>query len=57
MGDVPESRSEQQLAGAEATRPKNQYVTPQLVEYGSIAKLTQGASAGAAEGGFMAACL
>jgi hypothetical protein len=57
-----EGRSIQQDCQPEGARPalvKKTYMSPNLVEYGSIAKLTQAGGATAADGpvGFMMSCL
>ena len=65
-GNVTEHRVAQQITngddrpeGSKPPRPKKPYQPPVLVDYGSIAKLTQAGGASAADGpvGFMMNCL
>ena len=48
-GDLPDDRARR--------RPKKAYVAPKLVEYGSIAKLTQTSSTTKADGATLKPCL
>jgi hypothetical protein len=61
MGKTTDSgdlqRPDDQLDGAEKIALKNEYATPRLVEYGTLAKLTRSGLPGAAEGGMGSMCL
>ena len=50
MGQLPKDAASMQQASHQEV-VKKQYASPRLVEYGSLAKLTQAGSGGAGDGG------
>ena len=57
MADTSENKNLPADSKLSRRSEKDPYIKPHLQEYGSLAKLTQGAPPGAAEGAGMTPCL